>query len=87
MQKLTNIINWSVETSETVEKLFKNKATENSDFKTSLTFFMSNNATFTYIFRTYKPITTYDQRCQYKRDFECKTRNKLNSRKTLMHSQ
>ena len=34
MQKLTNIINWSVETSETVEKLFKNKATENSDFKT-----------------------------------------------------
>ena len=33
-------------------------------------FFMINNASFTHIFRTYKPITTYDQRCQYKRDFQ-----------------
>ena len=35
-----------------------------------LMFFMINNAKFTDIFRTYKPITTYDQRCQYKRDFQ-----------------
>ena len=33
---------------------------------------MINIATFTHIFRTYKPITTYDQRCQYERDFPSK---------------
>ena len=33
-------------------------------------FFMINNATFSYIFRTYKPITTYNQRCQHERDFQ-----------------
>ena len=44
---------------------------------------MINNTTFTHIFRTYKPITTYSQRCQYEIDFQSESPEYIELRKNV----